>query len=358
MIVGLTYDLRADYLAMGYGEEETAEFDRPDTIEAIERALRELGFRTDRIGHVRSLASRLSRGDRWDIVFNIAEGLRGVAREAQVPALLDAFEIPYVFSDPLVLALTLHKGLTKRVVRDLGIDTPAFAVVESEQDVSAVSLPWPVFAKPIAEGTAKGVNADSKISSRAELERVCSRLLSEFRQPVLVETFLPGREVTVGIVGTGEHARAVGTLEVTLLDQAEPDVYSYVNKERCEELVRYTLADVEASRAAEEIALAAWRGLGCRDAGRVDLRADVAGRWNFLEVNPLAGIHPEHSDLPILCTHVGMSYTELMRGIMASALCRWTGRIDALPAAFRDAAVSGTLATFAAPRPRRPAHVA
>src|SRR5512141_2211608 len=153
MKVGLTYDLRAEYLAAGYGEEETAEFDRPDTIEAIEGALRKLGHQTDRIGHVRQLVNRLARGDRWDFVFNIAEGLRGLAREAQVPSLLEAYEIPCTFSDPLVLALTLHKGLTQRVLRDMGLPTAEFFLVETEADIARVNLPFPLFAKPVAEGT-------------------------------------------------------------------------------------------------------------------------------------------------------------------------------------------------------------
>src|SRR5512137_2348649 len=116
MKVGLTYDLRDDYLAEGYGEEETAEFDRISTIEAIDSTLQQLGYATDRVGHVRSLVARLAAGDRWDMVFNICEGMFGIGREAQVPALLDAFSIPYAFSDPLVLALSLHKGMTKMVV--------------------------------------------------------------------------------------------------------------------------------------------------------------------------------------------------------------------------------------------------
>ena len=118
MKIGITYDLRDDYIAEGYTEEETAEFDHPRTIAAIEDTLQSLGYETDRIGHIRALARRLVAGNRWDLVFNIAEGLRGFGREAQVPALLDAWEIPYTFSDPLVLSLTLHKGLTKRVIRD------------------------------------------------------------------------------------------------------------------------------------------------------------------------------------------------------------------------------------------------
>jgi D-alanine-D-alanine ligase len=124
--IGLTYDLRDAYLAMGYGEEETAEFDRDSTIEALEGALRSLGHETERIGHVRDLAGRLAAGARWDLVFNIAEGLSGYGREAQVPALLDAYGIPYTFADPLTASLTLHKAMTKRVLRDLGVRTPDF----------------------------------------------------------------------------------------------------------------------------------------------------------------------------------------------------------------------------------------
>ena len=231
MKIGITYDLRDDYLAEGFGEEETAEFDHPKTIAAIEEALRDLGYETDRIGHIRALAKRLVAGGRWDLVFNIAEGLRGFGREAQVPALLDAYDIPYTFSDPLLLTLTLHKGMTKRVIRDLGIPTPAFAVVESPEEIAGVQLPFPLFAKPIAEGTGKGVTAASKITSRAELEGVCLTLLETFRQPVLVEAFLPGREFTVGIIGTGAEAFAPAVLEVRFLEKAEQEVYSYINKE-------------------------------------------------------------------------------------------------------------------------------
>ncbi len=318
----MTYDLRDDYLAEGYGEEETAEFDHPATIAAIDGALRELGYETDRIGHIRALAKRLVAGERWDVVFNIAEGLRGFGREAQVPALLDAYDIPYTFSDPLVLALTLHKGMTKRVIRDLGIPTPAFAVVESAEEIAGVALPFPLFAKPVAEGTGKGVTAASKIADRAELERVCLLLLDTFRQPVLIETFLPGREFTVGIIGTGAEAFAPAVMEVHLTEKAEREVYSYINKEDWHGRIEYRLAEDGMARLAKKTALAAWRGLGCRDGGRIDLRADVDGIPQFLEVNPLAGLRPDHSDLPILCELAGMPYRELIAGIMRSALKR------------------------------------
>lgn len=326
MRVGLTYDLREQYLAEGYGLEETAEFDRPDTIDAIERAIRRLGFATDRIGHVRQLAARLVAGDRWDLVFNIAEGLEGIGREAQVPALLDAWRIPYVFSDPLVMALTLHKGVAKRVVRDQGVPTAPFAVVEQPADIASVDLPFPLFAKPVAEGTGKGITPASKITSVTGLRKVCRQLLQQFRQPVLVETFLPGREFTVGITGTGARARHVGVMEVVLTEKAEADVYSYVNKEECESRVVYRLVDDSEARAAADVALAAWRALGCCDGGRVDIRSDAAGRPHFLEVNPLAGLHPEHSDLPIMCGLAGLSYDDLIGRIIESALARIGGR--------------------------------
>jgi D-alanine-D-alanine ligase len=147
-------------------------------------------------------------------------------------------------------------------------------------------------------------------------------LLTRFLQPVLLETFLPGREFTVGITGTGRDAVSIGVMEVVLLDQAERAGYSYANKKNYEEVVTYRLADEEGARQAEQVALAAWRGLGGRDGGRIDLRADADGIPSFLEVNPLPGLHPVHSDLPILARLGGMDYRDLIGRIMASALKR------------------------------------
>ncbi len=325
MLVGLTYDLRQDYLAQGFGEEEVAEFDSPRTVEAIAGALKAMGHQVEAIGSLPRLLARLERGERWDLVFNIAEGLGGYGREAQVPAVLDYYRIPYTFSDPLTLALTLHKGMAKRVVRDLGLATPGFAVVEEAGQAQEVELGWPVFAKPVAEGTGRGIDAASRVDDRAGLVRVCRRLIERYRQPVLVEEFLPGREFTVGLVGSGASARVIGVMEVSLREEAAEQTYSYLNKEQCERFVRYRRVKGSVALACGELALAAWRGLGCRDAGRVDLRCDGQGRPHFLEANPLAGLHPEHSDLPILCGLVGMGYQKLMDGIVRSALERAGG---------------------------------
>ncbi len=324
MNIGLCYDLRSAYLAMGYGEEETAEFDRESTVDAIAASLQRLGHTVDRIGHARELMARLLAGDRWDLVFNIAEGLRGVGRESQVPCILDVHGIPYTFSDPLVLALSLHKGLTKRVLRDGGLPTPAFAVIEQLDDLAGLDLPYPLFAKPVAEGTGKGIDGGSVIREAAALRRRCAWLLERHRQPVLVERFLPGREFTVGILGTGERSEVIGTLEVLLHDQAGSAAYGYETKERCEDLVEYrpVAADDAVVLAAEALALAAWRLLGCRDGGRIDLRADQDGIPQLMELNPLAGLHPEHSDLPMIATAVGLPYDQLIAGILASAAAR------------------------------------
>ena len=322
MKIGMTYDLRAEYLLDGYSEEETAELDSVSTVEAIEASLRELGHTVERIGTVRRLISRLSVGRRWDLVFNICEGLRGFGREAVVPALLEVYGIPCTFSDPLAMSLSLHKGLAKRVVRDLGIPTPEFAIVNSEDDIDRIDIPYPLFAKPIAEGTSKGVDRFSLIADEDALRARCRGLLGRFAQPVLVERYLPGREFTVGILGTGDDADVVGVLEINLLNESDKEVYTYENKENCEKFVEYRLAHDDLARRAACYALEAWRGIGGRDAGRVDLREDHHGIPCFVELNPLAGMNPTHSDLPIVCGLAGMSYRDLVERIVISAVSR------------------------------------
>lgn len=322
MNIGLVFDLRSEYLAAGYSEEDTAEFDKEDTIEALRQGLISLGFQVEAVGSAKSLVAALAKGRRWDLVFNIAEGLFGPGREALVPALLDAWQIPYTFSDPLVMALCLDKAACKRFVRDLGLPTPDFALVRKEKDVAEVRLPYPLFAKPVAEGTGKGICAASRAADRKELAAICRVLLKRFHQPVLVEKYLPGREFTVGIVGTGELARPLGVMEVSLEAGAEPGAYSYSNKAGFEALVQYLPVEGPEADEASALALAVWRGLGCRDGGRVDLRQDAHGRPSFLEVNPLAGLNPRISDLPILCGLSGVSYQDLLRMIVQSALER------------------------------------
>ena len=322
ILVGLTYDLREDYLKMGFSKEETAEFDKIDTIEGIEEALHFNGYETERIGNVNALMLQLINRKRWDIVFNICEGLYGIGREAQVPAILDIYKIPYTFSDPMVLSLTLHKAMAKRIVRDLGLNTPDFFVINKIEELKNENHPYPLFAKPLSEGTGKGIDDKSKVNNFEQLFDTVKNLLEKFNQPVLVEEYLPGREFTVGIVGTGNETKSTGLMEVKLLNQNEELIYSYHNKENYKGVIDYTIPEKEIKDACEELAVAAWKGLECRDGGRVDIRIDKNGKPAFIEVNPLAGLNPVHSDLPILSRKNGLEYNELIGIIMKSAIQR------------------------------------
>ncbi|HEY2070789.1 MAG TPA: hypothetical protein VGG48_14635 [Rhizomicrobium sp.] len=322
MRIGVAYDLRSDYLAMGLSEEETAEFDSEITIDAICAALAGQGWDVDRIGNVNRLVERLAKGDRWDAVFNFSEGLNGLSREAQVPALLECYKIPYVFSDALTLALTLDKGMCKRVVRDCGIATADFAVVTTLADAKKIKLPFPLFLKPIAEGSGKGVGKNNKVETRSQLLETATQLLASFHQPVLVETFLPGREFTVAILGTGDDATILGASEIVPRDNWVGDGYGYVNKEYWEDKMDIIAADPLSAKAAGKVALAAWRALRCRDGGRVDIRNDANGKPNFIEVNPIAGLRPDYSDMCFIANREGVPYPKLIGRIMDSFLKR------------------------------------
>jgi D-alanine-D-alanine ligase len=225
----------------------------------------------------------------------------------------------------MVLSLTLNKAMTKRVIRDAGLSTAPFIEVAPGDDAVAVPFEPPYFVKPVAEGTGKGVSIRSIVTRIEDLEAVCAQLMARYRQPVLVERYLSGREFTVGIVGTGREAEVIGTIEVVLKAGAEQGAYSYVNKARFQELVEYRLVDPLADplgKDVEALGLQAYRVLGCRDAGRVDIRCDGQDVPHFIEINPLAGIHPEHSDLPIICSRRGISYQSLIQRIVASAAGR------------------------------------
>ena len=323
MKIGVTYDLRADYLALGFSEEDAAEFDAEETVAAICGALAHHGHEPERIGGIHALTARLAAGARWDAVFNFCEGLKGVAREAQAPALLEAFDIPYVFSDPLTLALSLDKAMAKRVVRDAGVAVADFVVVEQVQDAEGIGLVFPLFCKPLSEGSGKGVGTMSRVDGPADLARTVSHLLARFRQPVLVEEFLPGREFTVGLTGTGADARVLGVLEIVQKSGYVGHGYGFENKQaNWEDKLDIVRATDAAANAAGKVALDAWRVLRCRDGGRVDVREDVAGRPCFIEVNPLAGLQPGYSDFCFIAENAGLSYNDLIGVFLDSFLKR------------------------------------
>lgn len=325
MRIGLTYDLAADWADEDLDPEDLAEFDAEETVAAIGDALRRRGHAVERIGRARALLPRLLAGARWDLVFNVCEGLRGPGRESLVPALLDAHAIPYTFSDPLVLALCLHKAHTKRVARDAGIPTASFLVLDRPEDARDPALPLPAFLKPVAEGTGKGIGPTSLCRTPEDAAREAARLLARHAQPVLAEAYLPGREFTVGVLGTGRDACAIGTMEVLTAQ-----TYGFETKKAWQGRVSYRLADDPAALAARDTALAAWRVLGCRDLGRVDLRCDARGQPRLLEVNPLAGLHPVDSDLVILAGLAGHDHDWLI-GAAVDAACARLGLPQGTP---------------------------
>jgi D-alanine-D-alanine ligase len=268
-----------------------------------------------------------------------------------VPALLDAYDIPAVFSDALTLALALDKSWCKRIVRDHGVATADFALIETRADIANVNLPYPLFLKPVAEGSGKGVSKRSFARNPTEMKRAATDLLARFKEPVLVETFLPGREFTVGITGTGEDAEVLGVMEVNISDDAKADAYGFANKTEWEGRVYYTMPDDPEAHEAGEVALAAWRALRCRDGGRLDIKSDANGRPHFIEVNPLAGINPESSDLVFLSRFKGIPYRDLIGRIMAS--------FEARIAAPAPAPVAETVVLpRARVRPRQPTRIA
>ena len=340
MNIALTYDLKEDYLARGYSSEAAAEFDSRETIDALAAVIVAQGHTVARIGNQQALLAALHAGIQPDLVFNLCEGEKGVGREALVPALLEAHGIPCVFSDSAVMALSMHKGLCKLAVRGLGVPTADFTVVETlaqleglpAQDAiegfpHAMPLAFPLFAKPLAEGTSKGISGSSRIESLEALHQVCGAILAQYQEPVLLESFLPGREFTVGIVGTGAQAQVVGAMEIVYQDEAAGGIYSYVSK--CienERWIRYEAAEFPVRQQLDQLALKIWRGLGCRDGGRLDFRMDAQGTLHFLEINPLAGLNPDYGDLPILGRLHGWRYETLVKAILGSAIARVAGR--------------------------------
>ncbi len=321
--IGLCFDSKEEYLADGHSALDVMEFDDEGVIAGLDGALSRLGHRVERIGHGRNLARRLALGERWDLVFNIAEGLFGRAREAQVPALCELFGQPYSFSDPVTCGVTLDKAWAKRIVRDAGLPTPDFAVVRRLDDASRIRMAAPLFVKPLAEGSSKGVTGNSLVEHADELAGRCAQMLPSFPEGLLVERFLPGREVTVGVVGNGAARHAVAVMEVVWTEQAEVPAYTALNKDEYIDRVAYRLVRGEPlADEAAALALAVTDALQCRDVARVDLRADASGRLGFIEVNPLPGLHPVRSDLPIMARLAGVAYEDLLAGILDAAAVR------------------------------------
>jgi len=299
--------------------EDTAEFDKQATVDALDGALQKMGFQTEQVGNCFQMMEALVAGKKWDLVFNIVEGLYGDGRESVVPAILDQYQIPYVFSGPVILGISLNKYLTRLIVSAAGVPVSPGMLISSKSDIARCRLDYPLFIKPVSEGTGKGINEKSLVKSSAELKEMAEWILTRFNQPALVEEYLPGREFTVGVIGSGDDAVAIGGMEIECKDNLP---YSVEFKENYQEFCRYVPMAQEYSEECKTVALNVWKALGGVDAGRVDVKADRNGSICFMEVNPLAGLHPIDSDLPILSRFFGIDYQTLIEMIVRSALKR------------------------------------
>jgi D-alanine-D-alanine ligase len=252
-------------------------------------------------------------------VFNIAEGLYGDVRESVVPAILDQYRIPYVFSGPVIMGLSLNKHIAKLMVSAAGVPVSPGCLVSEISELDKCKLEYPLFIKPVSEGTGKGITRKSLVKSPEELREMAEWILNEFHQPALIEEYLPGREFTVGIVGNGSETKAIGGMEVIC---AENLPYSVEVKENYQDYCTYKPLDADIAEECKSVALNAWKALNAVDAGRVDVKADRNGRICFIEANPLAGLNPVHSDLPILARYYGIEYQQLLEMIVTASIKR------------------------------------
>jgi D-alanine-D-alanine ligase len=324
MKIGITYDLKPDdELPDGAPDDLHEEFDSPDTIEAIASVLRARGHEVSLLGDGREFLHKVL-ADPPDLVFNIAEGLGvGRSREARVPAVLEMLGIPHTGSDPLVLAATLDKDCARRIVASAGVAVPRGFTLGADEPASANGLPLPALVKPAWEGSSKGIRNRCLVRSSADLTAVVSELRRDHRQPLLVEEFIAGEELTVGLVGNGPP-EIVGVMRVVPLRPTAEFIYSLEVKRDYSRQVRYECPPAlppEAVAAVERSALAAWQVLGCRDVARIDFRLRDGVPY-FLEVNPLPGLNPVTGDLVVMAGLRGWSYERLVGRILDAALAR------------------------------------
>ena len=329
--VGFAYNVKriAPSVSQKRIEDREAEYDAPSTLAAIREAIASFGHQVVDLEATETFPSTLLANP-VDVVFNIAEGLRGRTRESHVPAVLELLNIPYTGSDPTALALALDKALAKTVVRSVGVDTPPSQVMHTGRERLDRALgPWPLMVKPVAEGSSKGVGPKSVAHSEAELRSVVRQLVERYRQPALVETFVSGREFTVGVLGE-RRLTVLPPMEVVFTDPSDPTpIYRFEDKLAANNRIRYDIpARLPQATTAKltGLARAVFRALGCRDVARIDFRMDAAGRMYFLECNPLPGLTPQWGDLVMIAAAGGLDYRTLIHEILSGALRRYRER--------------------------------
>lgn len=322
-VVGLTYDLRDEYV---FKEEDppdaNAEFDHPETVDAIEKALTNRGHEVIRIGNVYNLLKRLDEL-KVDIVFNIAEGLYGRNRESQVPIILELKNIPFVGSDGLTLGLTLDKALTKKIFLAEKIPTPRFLEISNPKELKEVNLRFPLIVKPRYEGSSKGLSYDSVVRDTKALYKKVNFIIEKYKQPVLVEEFIKGKEFTVVVMGNA-HPQSLPPVQISIngkLDLGEEFfAFEYIRSHNLKYLCPANISK-KLEKELKDLAVKVYKVVECKDFGRVDFRVDKKGKPYVLEINPLPSLSLEDV-FPIVAKQIGLSYKEIINKILNYALER------------------------------------
>jgi D-alanine-D-alanine ligase len=329
MKIGLSYDLK-EAVTLGRDQPEDAleEYDSSETVNALQVAIEAGGHTVVKLGGGREFLKHIL-AEKIDFVFNISEGLGSYrGREAQVPSVLEMLDVPYSGADPQCLAVCLDKHLTKKIVSWEGVVTPRWQVIGHGQTNSLEweSLPYPAFVKPVWEGSSKGIRLNSLVQNPQEMKKLVTGLLQQYRQPVLVEEFIAGEEVTVGMIGNAP-SHILGIMRVIPRKKDANFIYSLEVKRDYENLVDYecpaklpekTLVKIR------EYSLKAFEVLECRDFARVDFRVSPDGVPYFLEINPLAGLNPRSSDLIIMANLIGLKHSDIIGAILEAALRRYS----------------------------------
>jgi D-alanine-D-alanine ligase len=326
--VGFTFNVKRIKPQIDGRKDEEAEYDAPSTIQAVREAIAAAGHEVIDLEATSELPNVLAATP-VDLVFNMAEGIKGRNREAVVPALLELLDIPYSGSDPAALSIALDKALAKRIVRQHGILTPNFVTLQTGKErLPRELMKFPLIVKPVAEGSSKGVHHTSVVETEAELREAAREMIAKYDQPALVESYVAGREFTVGLLGE-RRPKVLPPMEVVFLAPEKHPVYSFEYKQDWSSKIRYDVpAHLEPSqlRAVERAARECFIALGCRDVARVDFRMDEQGKVYFLECNPLPGLTPGWSDLVLIAKAAGIEYHALIAEILSGAVRRYKER--------------------------------
>lgn len=324
-IIGLTYDLKSDWVPRpGDPHDFNAEMDKPHTIERVIQAFEKGGHTVKKIGNVQNLLAQIDNLG-VDIVFNICEGQTGRNRESQVPVLLELKGIPFVGADGLTLGITLDKVVAKKLFIGEGLPTPRFFVADTAEGLEQKNtLGYPVIVKTCHEGSSKGISQKSRVADIEGLKRQVKLVTETYHQPALVEEFICGTEFTVAVIGN-EDPQAMPVIQVSIHGKLELGDLFYTFDRIASDAVKY-ICPAQIPEAwttkMQELAVRAYRCVGCRDFGRVDFRLDEAGNPYILEINPLPSLDPEDY-FNIFPKVVGSDYDTVLNTILNFALKRY-----------------------------------